>query len=357
MGYPVHRGGTSALDALKFLMVLSSDHITGATGKTPTVTILKTGAGSFATPAGSVSELGSGWYQVAANPTDLNTLGPLLLHATATACDPRDDTFSVVDYQPSSVLPLSPPTSASFGTVTARDLIRRAFDNLGISNASDDAGSVQDAFQRLNQMVALWATQPLTMLANKREVFDLVADTQTYTIGPGGDFDTVRPIYLTGAGLLLNGLASSVELPVSVLTEDAFRLLQIKTQQSTQPQAIYYSRTQPLGTIKVWPVQTTALNDLVLYSDEAIAGFSGLSTQYTFAPGYAEFIEYSLTRRLAPPYGRPWTVDLQALYRDAAKWIKTANTTIVDAWIDPALTTQVSGVYNILSDQVTSRAQ
>lgn len=80
-------------------MASAWDHKTGATGLSPTVTISKAGA-AFASPAGAVTEVGSGWYKVAGNATDNNTLGPLVLHATATAADPCDVTFEVVVNDP-----------------------------------------------------------------------------------------------------------------------------------------------------------------------------------------------------------------------------------------------------------------
>lgn len=75
--------------ALKFFLVLSSDHLSPATGKTPTVTISKEGA-AFGSPAGAVSEIANGWYKVAANATDTNTLGEILLHATEASSDNCD---------------------------------------------------------------------------------------------------------------------------------------------------------------------------------------------------------------------------------------------------------------------------
>src|SRR5690606_4250565 len=71
----------------------------GKTGLTPTVTICKEG-GSFASPAGAVSEIGNGWYKVAGNATDTNTLGTLLLHAEASGADPVDMEFEVVAFDP-----------------------------------------------------------------------------------------------------------------------------------------------------------------------------------------------------------------------------------------------------------------
>lgn len=80
---------STANDPLFFFLVQSSDHITALTGASPTVTISKNGA-AFASPSGAVTEIANGWYQVAGNATDTNTLGDLLLHATAASGDPCD---------------------------------------------------------------------------------------------------------------------------------------------------------------------------------------------------------------------------------------------------------------------------
>lgn len=92
---------SSSSYALMFLMIDSSDHISAKTGLTPTVTLSKNG-GSFASPAGAVSEVGSGWYKVAGNATDAGTLGPLVLHATGSGADPTDVLFEVVAIDPQS---------------------------------------------------------------------------------------------------------------------------------------------------------------------------------------------------------------------------------------------------------------
>lgn len=90
---------SSTEQPLTFLMVQSSDHITGATGLTVTVTLSKNG-GSYASPSGAVTEVGNGQYKVAPNATDTNTLGPLWLHATGTGADPSDIYFDVIGFDP-----------------------------------------------------------------------------------------------------------------------------------------------------------------------------------------------------------------------------------------------------------------
>jgi hypothetical protein len=93
MSYRIQQSTTAY--KLMFLMVQSSDHVTGLTGASPTVTLSKNGA-AFASPSGAVSELANGWYLVAGNATDSNTLGPLALHATAASGDPSDTLYEVV---------------------------------------------------------------------------------------------------------------------------------------------------------------------------------------------------------------------------------------------------------------------
>lgn len=69
-----------------FNLYLASDHVTPATGKTPTVNLSKAGA-AFGAAAGAVTEIGSGLYQVALTGADTNTTGDLAFSITATLCD------------------------------------------------------------------------------------------------------------------------------------------------------------------------------------------------------------------------------------------------------------------------------
>jgi len=84
---------------IPFLLVDATDHITGKTGLSPIVTISKNGA-SFGAPSGSVAEIGNGWYKLTPAATDLGTVGPLLLHATAAGADPVDVEYQVVPFDP-----------------------------------------------------------------------------------------------------------------------------------------------------------------------------------------------------------------------------------------------------------------
>lgn len=75
------------------------DHVSGKTGLAPTVTLSKNGA-AFGAAAGAVSEVANGWYALAGNATDRDTVGELVVHATATGADPTDDRLVIVPWDP-----------------------------------------------------------------------------------------------------------------------------------------------------------------------------------------------------------------------------------------------------------------
>src|SRR5690349_6307333 len=81
---------SSTTKPLLFFLTASSDHLTGLTGASPTVTISKNGSTTFASPAGTITEMGSGWYKLAPTAADTNTLGPLALHASSSLSDACD---------------------------------------------------------------------------------------------------------------------------------------------------------------------------------------------------------------------------------------------------------------------------
>lgn len=100
----------------------------------------------------------------------------------------------------------------------ARAIIEAAYGDLSVVAAeqSMDSFQGQDGLRRLNNMVSGWQTQYGTVLAVERNLFNLVANQQTYTIGLGGDFNVPRPTTIINAGLLLNGL-SAAEAVTSII--------------------------------------------------------------------------------------------------------------------------------------------
>jgi hypothetical protein len=350
MGYQVAQQQTS--EPLLFLMVLASDHISPATGLSPTVTLSKNGA-AFASPDGAVSEVGNGWYKVAGSAVDSDTVGPLLLHATAGTADPTDEQYDVVLFNPTVSTAAGVSTGSAF---TGLDLITAALKTIGVLAAGETPSNedAADALLRLNDLIDAWATQRLTIYAIVRTTKTLTAAVTSYTIGSGGAINIVRPTEIDHAGLIIDTTATlPVEIPLRILTDDEYALIAIKTLTSPLVQGIYYDKgwTSGLATISVHPIPTVSTTQLVLYCPTALQAMT-LTTGYAFPPGYARLLRYGLACELCEEFGVPLSAQVDAKYREALADVKRANTRITEMSLDPGLWGQ-SGVYNIYSDQNT----
>ena len=146
---------------LLFMMVLSSDHVSPATGLSPTVTLSKNGA-AFASPSGAVTEIANGWYKVAGNATDTNTLGPLALHASVATADNTDLVVAnIVKYNPQAadlgILTVQLVESYAASTVvptTAQALLMTLQTLLGFSGS----GTTLTIYKRDNATQAMAGT-------------------------------------------------------------------------------------------------------------------------------------------------------------------------------------------------------
>jgi hypothetical protein len=86
---------------LMVFLVDSTDHVTGKTGLTLTITASKDG-GALGSITPTVTERGTGWYNLALTTAHTDTLGDLALHITGTAADPLDLALQVVAFDPAS---------------------------------------------------------------------------------------------------------------------------------------------------------------------------------------------------------------------------------------------------------------
>lgn len=87
------------------IMIDSTDHISGKTGLTLTITSSKAGA-AFASISPTVTERTVGGYQLALTTGHTDTLGDLVLHITGTGADPQDIFCQVVAFDPADTVRL-----------------------------------------------------------------------------------------------------------------------------------------------------------------------------------------------------------------------------------------------------------
>ena len=243
-------------------------------------------------------------------------------------------------------------------STTALAIITRAFEILEVFQPGESIDPAQSESARgfLNLLIDSWTQQSLTIPAIAREIFHVVAGqggpSNPYTIGVGGSFNTPRPPMpenLTGAGLLLNSSVPALEIPRSVVTDDGYRSLRAKELQNSLWTAVYYSPTfaGDLGTINLWPVPNTALNDLVLYLKRPLTAFADLTTTtYQLPDGAEDALVYNLARRLAKPWGATLDEETKQLASNALRIFKRSHLHLSDLSSDFARNGG-AGRYNI----------
>ena len=238
---------------------------------------------------------------------------------------------------------------------TANTLIATGLQMLGVLDPEDtmSAAQARQGLRALNLMVGLWALSPTTSPVTSREVFNLTANVQTYTIGPDGDFDTTRPMGLTGAGLVLGNSSPPIEIPRAVITNDAWEAIQVKTLSNALFTEVYYNPTyaDDLGQISLWPVPDTSANQLVIYRVSQIARFPSLAATVDLPEGTEEAIQMNVTVRLAPYFttsiDRASLEEIKTFAKNALAAVMRNNLPLSDLQQDPAITNSKAGGYNI----------
>ena len=173
---------------------------------------------------------------------------------------------------------------------TAQKIIRSAFRKC--KNKTPNASDVNDAFDTLNDMLSALGGD-LLYPALVRETFTLTAGDEEYTIGSGGDFDTVRPIYIKNAYLR----EGDDDANIRIISLEDYNDIDDKTQEG-QPSGLVYLPEYPLGKILLSCAPDSAY-ELCLDSVKNFTEFTSKTTSVSLPPEYREFLVYNLAIRLA----------------------------------------------------------
>jgi hypothetical protein len=229
---------------------------------------------------------------------------------------------------------------------TVRDLITDALDLVGVSAPGEtvQAADAQRAFRALNRMLSSWNTEGLMVYSINIQTFTLTGNQQSYTIGPGGNFNTTRPERIEQAYLRVPS-SSNLDLPLRLLTDSEWADIRLKPTTSDLPRMLYNDGNNPLSTLYLWPVPTQA-NVLVLYVWNQLSQYADLSDTVTLPPGYEEAIVYNLAVRLATSFGRPIPPEVSAIAATSKGAIKSVNITPTYLRCDDALVSHDTPTFN-----------
>lgn len=275
--------------------------------------------------------------------------------------------------------------------MTPNTIVTRALYALGVIAPGEQPNSDQanDAFDMLNYMLDMWSNEHMMVHYINEVIFNLVANTYVYTIGPngtiGGSFTgsisgttlTVTAIIsgdidqgqvLSGSGvttgttitsfgtgtggtgtynvnisqtansttittycqrpLRINSAfvrVSNLDYPVYPINLEQYETIGLKQLGGPWPRLLYYAPSEPNGVITFWPVP--ASGEMHMFADTILGQFTTLSDTIQLPQGYTLAMIFNLAELMIPEYPRR-EFDFADVHRQAANtraWLKRTN--------------------------------
>jgi len=209
-------------------------------------------------------------------------------------------------------------------TLTGEDLVTDALTDLavlGVGRSLNDRDGTL-ALRYLQELIDSAELDRRVIYTVLRSSYTLVADTASRTIGPSGNYVQARPIFLASA--TVKRVGEDLESPLHIMSRQEYLYYHDKTLTSEVPDSIFMEPTVTNATLFFIPVPTTAAT-LVVGTPTALTGFSDLTTEYTFTPGYQEWFRLLLRNKLARPFGKALTADMRDEERMAWKRLERVN--------------------------------
>jgi hypothetical protein len=240
---------------------------------------------------------------------------------------------------------------------TALDVIQAALEELGVY-ASGETITDADAARGLwvlNGMLDSWSNESLFCYSITEVTFPLVVGQQRYSIGTGGQINAQRPLRLIdGPGAAYITDYNQNIYPVSVVPQDVWNQIGLRSNTSDIPDTLFYDPQIPLGYINIFPVPLISYN-LTFDSYTQLYDMPYLQAPIIFPSGYQDAIQHNLAIRLKPFFKDaqidPIIIELASQTKAA---IKRNNYRPNTAVFDPELISRATPTYNIYRDRTGS---
>lgn len=185
------------------------------------------------------------------------------------------------------------------------DLIFESFLDMGAVAPGENLTTAEsaDGLLRLNQLIASWSIEQLTVPNMLHTQFTLTAGTSVYTLGTGGTLVTAaRAIRVTGAA----SISGTFRQPVEVMSHDKFAATVQDPLATTSVLALKLAAdgSFPSLNLRVFPVPATSPGFLLLDYWSALTAFAALSDTVSLPEGFEDALHFALAVRLYPQYAR-----------------------------------------------------
>ena len=165
---------------------------------------------------------------------------------------------------------------------TARDIVKKALQKNGVLTKDDDLSGDEaaDGLDSLNAMLASWSNEALLVYGSTLESFPLQNNKATYTMGSGGDFDTVRPTDIKSAYVR----QATVDYPLSMISQEAYDSITVKNTGSI-PDTMSTDNGFPLVTLSFYPEPYAGLT-LFIRTEKPLVELASLDTVLSLPAGW-----------------------------------------------------------------------
>lgn len=187
-------------------------------------------------------------------------------------------------------------------TTTAQNIIDGALRTVSSLTPGEavNGDEAANALVVLNELMAGFSAEWAMVNSTTIETFPLVVGQTVYTMGPGGNFNTVRADTIFNQWVYET--TSGIRYPIKQLADNQYNSIPLNTIQSI-PKAIYYDSQYPLGFLYVYPTAGLTSYTLTLESIKPMMQFTTLNTAMNLPGEYFKTLKLLLADDLAPEYG------------------------------------------------------
>jgi hypothetical protein len=142
--------------------------------------------------------------------------------------------------------------------MTVQDLITESLLALGEISPGQrpSASESARAFSVLNDILSSWTTQHRKVHAIDNLQFPLESGKGSYTLGPGGDFESFRPVKIQAANVVRydDGDPIGLAKPLELVSSSDWAAIPEKGMEAKQPLKLYNDNQYPAIGLHVWPI-------------------------------------------------------------------------------------------------------
>lgn len=202
-------------------------------------------------------------------------------------------------------------------TTTVRELIKASLRKINAIQPGEDPtdDDLNISLESLEAMVDSWSNNKLLIYTMNPYYFLAEPNKQTYTLGPGGDWDVERPMqieqayinynaqYTLGPPPVITNTENTASLPIGIANDAQWASIPVKQLSAVFPTILYDDGNYPLRNISLYPIQNQ-YQVIVLWLWQPLLNYDNLDDPVEFPPGYERALIFNLAVELAPEFGK-----------------------------------------------------